>query len=239
MRILSIDLAHTSYANLGIVSFDENDRSHVAEPLSARQLGLTGQPSPHELAYRIDDACKKMEIYTLIFDGPQGWKHPDNGLEHCRVCERKLNTPGKTGLPGHSKPANYLPFIDFSIEVFHALTERGFELMTSSSDGRLVLESFPRAAWGKLGIRPLPSKSKSTVSDLVRADEDLRRLFSIQFPEGFTHDELQALVAAFAGVAFARGDKAGHEVTGVPPISHEGTWREGFIINPTREALAR
>jgi predicted nuclease with RNAse H fold len=239
MRILSIDLAHTSYANLGIVSIEESERIYVAEPLTARQLGLTGQPSPKELAYRVDEACKQMEISALILDGPQGWKHPDNGLEHCRVCERELNTPGKTGLPIHAKPANYLPFIAFSIEVFHSLTERGFGLLTSSSGGRVVLESFPWAAWRRLGIQPLPSKSKSTVSDLVRAEEDLRRLFPIQFSEGFSHDELQALVAALAGVAFARGNKAGYEVNGVPPISLEGTWREGFIINPTRQALAK
>jgi len=238
MQILSVDLALTSYANLGIIILEEEGRRFVARPVPAREFGLTGETSPQVLANSLAKACEQIGISILLLDGPQGWKHPDNGLEHSRVCERELNTPGKTGLPGYAKPANYLPFITLSITVFQTLVAKGFGLLGGSPADCTALESFPRAAWKALGVRPLPAKKKATRHDLGCAADSLRRLFPVQFPEGMTHDELQALVAAFAGVAYARGCKAGYTVAGVAPSHLGGSWREGFIINPTREALA-
>src|SRR5207244_3718820 len=50
------------------------------------------------------------------------------------------------------------------------------------------------------------------------------------------HDELQALVAGLAGVALEGGDELGIRVAGVSPIEIDGAWREGFIVNPTRQS---
>ena len=237
MRVLSVDLANTSYANLGIVVLEENQNAFSARALAARDLDLTGLPSPQHLAAKLADTYRRLSARVLLLDGPQGWKHPDNGLQHSRVCERVLNTPGKTGLPGQAKPGNYLPFIAFSIAVFQALITHGFELWSNRAGPFLAIESFPLSAWRQLGLAPLPAKSRVRAAQLQQATSDLRSLFSVDVPDGLSHDELQALVAAFAGVALARGCRAGYAAAGIAPSLLENTWREGFIINPTREAL--
>ena len=239
MKVLSVDLAHTSYANLGIVVLEGKDDAFSAAPLAPRDLDLTGTPSPQVLAARLASACRHLGTHILLLDGPQGWKDPHNGLEHCRLGERELNTPGKTGLPGQAKPGPYLPFIAFSIAVFQALLEHGFELWSGPSSAApfLAIESFPTAAWRHLRLEPLPAKSKTRPGHLQRAASDLRRLFPLSLPDGLSHDEMQALVASLAGVAVARGHRAGYVAAGVAPLRLEGHWHEGFIINPTSAAL--
>ena len=237
MRVLSVDLAYKSYAHLGIVVLDELGERFSAWPLPARELGLEGAPVPQDLARRLAEVCEQLSISTLLLDGPQAWKDPANGLEHCRVCERGLNTPGKTGLPGGAKPGNYLAFLEFSIVVFHELVARGFELWSGQASPGLALESFPSAAWRRLDLPPLPSKARGRAEDRERAARALRDLFPLGVPDGLSHDELQALVASLAGIAVERGNPGGYAMTGVAPRFVAGTWREGFIVNPTREAL--
>jgi len=237
VKVLSVDLAHTAYEKLGVVILEERRDSFSVQRLAARDLELTGLPSPQVLATRLAKACRDYSASILLLDGPQGWKHPGSDVEHSRVCERVLNTPGKTGVPGCGKPASYLPFIAFSIAVFEALVTEGFALWSGRAAPCLVLESFPLAAWRQLGVVPLPAKSKARTEHLERVTASLRRLFPLHVEDGLSHDELQALVVAPAGVAIARGCCAGCAVAGVAPSLLEGTWREGFIVSPTREAL--
>lgn len=237
MRILSVDLAHTSYENLGIILLDDTRGGFVAKVLTAAELSLFGQPSPQKLAKILFEACSRFSSPILLLDGPQGWKREDNGLQHSRVCERLLNTPGKTGVPGFAKPANYLPFIAFSIAVFHELMVLGFELWSGHAAPLLVIESFPLSAWRQLGLRPLPAKSKARTVDLQQAADALREIFPISVPDGLSHDQLQALVASIAGIPLIRGCPSGYSASGVVPCFMDGSWREGFIVNPTREAM--
>ena len=153
--VLSVDLANTSYGNLGMVFLEETQGSWSVRTLSPRDLCLAGPPSGPQLAARLADACRRLPASILVLDGPQGWKDPDNGLLHSRSCERELNTPAKTGLPGSAKPANYLAFLAFSIDVFQALVARGFELWSGSTAHLLAVESFPSSAWRQLGL-PAP-----------------------------------------------------------------------------------
>jgi hypothetical protein len=81
----------------------------------------------------------------MAIDGPQSWKAEENGLVHSRICDRLLNAPAKVGLPGQGKPRTYVPFIAFSIAVFGALVELGWQrLLEVQSDPslRVVAESF-------------------------------------------------------------------------------------------------
>jgi hypothetical protein len=239
VRILSVDLALTAYSSIGIVALERSERGYNARALLPRELGLAGAPDASALAGCLVAECRRLGVSVLLLDGPQGWKHPANGLSHSRVCERRLNTPGKTGLPGRTKPASYLPFISFSVDVFRGLAEHGFELF--SGEHRLdavVVESFPTSAWRQLGLPPLPAKARSTPDHLDRASRDLQDLFGVPVPPGLSHDELQALVAAFAGVALHSGSRPGYAAAGDEPTLLDGTWREGFIVNPTRLALA-
>lgn len=237
MQILSVDLAHTSYGSLGIVGLEEK-RTHVkVRRFAPSEFRLTGPPSPEDLAEKVTAACKRLGVEILFLDGPQGWKDPNNGLTHSRVCERTLNTPGKTGLPGVTKPLNYLAFITFSVAVFQSLFTSGFRPFSGGHGRRLAVESFPLSAWKQLRLLPLPAKSRAKSSDLIRATADLRRLFAIEVPDGLSHDELQALVAAVAGVPLVRRAKTGYATAGIAPSVIDGSWREGFILNPTPEAL--
>jgi hypothetical protein len=154
-----------------------------------------------------------------------------------RACERELGTPAKTGLPGEVKPANYGPFVRFSVAVFDALREAGAQILSSRElaipgGPLLVVESFPLAAWRALAIPPLPAKRKATCEDIRQRLNVLVTRHSLRAASNLSHDELQALVSGLGGLAIARGRKDGYEVRGVAPRLVAGIWREGFIVNP-------
>jgi hypothetical protein len=232
--VVSIDLAYRSYEDIGAVVLEAHDE-HI--DVTIRALSGKGSPTPSALASHLDDLCAQHGARLLLLDGPQGWKLPDNGHQHCRCCERELNTPAKTGEPGHVKPGNYLAFVGFSIAVFDELATRGWRRIEEQSgalgDGdRLMIESFPLAAWRTLRLQPLPSKAKTTppiLSDRLRSLEVLLPLSLSGLP---THDDLQALVAGVAGVALELGRAPACQFSGVPPVFWEGYWREGFILCP-------
>lgn len=236
-----MDLAHTSYANVGIVLLERLSGRHQARAIKGRELDLVGNPSEKALADCLSDHCGRLGVAALLMDGPQGWKRPDNGLAHSRICERTLNTPGKTGLPGFTKPANYAPFIAFSVSVFDRLAQKGLTLFGGPSGSlpatTLLAESFPLAAWRALQLKPLPAKAKAQPHDLAAASRALQEVFDIAVPPALTHDEMQALVSGMAGFAMAGARQDGYSMAGEIPSMLDNSWREGFIVNPTRRAL--
>ena len=206
-------------------------------------LGLSGRPSASDLARCLSTLAQDHDAQVMLIDGPQAWKSATNGLEHSRKCERELNTPGKTGLPGITKPANYCGFIAFSIELFDELAGYGWprlvDVNLANPNCRTAVESFPTSAWRSLGLTPLPAKARATPESVKRKLAELQGLFPLQVRPDLTHDELQALVAGLAGLALERVDSQGYDIVGCPPVQEDGFWREGFIINPTRRAIAR
>ena len=64
----------------------------------------------------------------------------------------------------------------------------------------------------------------------------LRTVFPLDVSEPVSHDELQAVVAGLAGLALSDGHAAGLSISGTASIQTDGTWREGFIVNPIRRA---
>jgi hypothetical protein len=176
-------------------------------------------------------------VQLIILDGPQAWKSPDNGLIFARKCEADLATQGKTGLPGHCTPSTYLRFIQFSISVFDELADRGWPRLASAETGpaeNLALESFPTAAWRALGLSPLPGKRSATAEVVHLKQTELELLFSFRVGTPLSHDEVQALVAGFAGLAVAASLHHAYQLVGLAPLRLEETWREGFIVNPLR-----
>ena len=237
-RVLSIDLAYTTVQNLGICLLEE-DRGIVKEFnfLQPSQLGLADPPVPALFGEAIYSFCVDEGVRLLILDGPQGWKDPGSELVHCRRCERILNAPAKTGIAGQVKPANYIRFVEFSISVFRELVERGALLARSPrieppSDRLLVLESLPLSAWRKLRIPPLPAKARATEADCEERFAAVAKLFGLKSNRRPSHDELQALIAGLGGVAILGGNVHGYLAEGSPPFRHEGSWVEGFIVNP-------
>ena len=62
---------------------------------------------------------------------------------------------------------------------------------------------------------------------------------SVEGAEDLTHDELQALIAGLAGIAVEGHASCAVTLAGVAPFELDGSWREGFIVNPARKAAVQ
>ena len=164
VTVISIDLAYKRYSDIGVVALTQVDEGITVEVIRLANLGLSGQPAAPDLARCLATLAQDRGAQMMLIDGPQAWKSPSNGLEHSRRCERELNTPGKTGLPGNTKPANYCGFIAFSIELFDELARHGWPRLTAINPPgpacRITIESFPTSAWRKLGSLRCPEKQR-------------------------------------------------------------------------------
>jgi hypothetical protein len=275
MPVLSVDLAHRRWSDLGIVVLDRANPSlassaaqpgagsaYPAEPLFTSPLAsipdrssqadrtiaceiipsifpgdTPGPVDPDILAGLLNHISNVRGIRVIMLDGPQAWKSRSNGLEHSRVSERQLNTAAKTGLPGMVKPITYRPFTEFCLDVYDALCRRGWRrLETRDQPGsmaeRVLVESYPFAAWKSLGLKPLPSKRRTRVSDLAEAYGALRSLIPFTTNRPPNHDQLQAIVGGLPGLALEERNSALARIVGNPPRREEGHWREGFIVLP-------
>ena len=72
-----------------------------------------------------------------------------------------------------------------------------------SPAGYLLLESFPTASWRASGLPPLPAKARRP--DVAAFYARLADAFALPAADVASHDDLQALVAALAGVGVAGG----------------------------------
>ncbi len=222
------------------------DDPDATEPAIACEIVPAFAPDPgaasgpvdaNILAGRLNHLCTVRNIRVMMLDGPQAWKSRTNGLEHARVSERQLNTAAKTGLPGMVKPLTYRPFAEFCVDVYDALCRRGWRRLETrdqpgSPPDRVLVESYPHAAWKSLGLKPLPSKRRARVSDLAEAYGALRSLIPIAADRPPNHDQLQAIVGGLPGLALEERNAAGARIVGKPPRREDGHWREGFIVVP-------
>jgi hypothetical protein len=239
MAVLSVDLATRRWSDLGIVVLEWGAEGLVnCEIIPWNDPGLV---EAEVLAGRLNHLCGVRGIRVLLLDGPQAWKSRSNGLEHSRVSERQLNTAAKTGLPGMVKPQTYRPFAEFCLDLYDALCRRGWNrLATREQPGslqkqnqeRVLVESYPCAAWKSLGLKPLPAKRRSKVSDLAEAYGALHALIPFTTNRPPNHDQLQAIVGGLPGLALEERNTAGARIVGNPPRREEGHWREGFIVLP-------
>ncbi len=236
MAIISIDLAYKRYDDIGVAVLEKRSDGIEVTCVSLRDAGLIDPPTPDTCAAFIAEFATELDVQVVLLDGPQGWKAPDNGLEHSRVCERELNTPAKTGLPGQVKPANYRAFVEFSIAVFDRLDGLGWgrlqELALAGMSRGTAVESFPYAAWPALRLDPLPSKAKATAQDISSRATLLAERFGLMLAGTPTHDQLQAIVSGLGGLGIERQDGTLSAAAGVSPTVVDGTWREGYIVTP-------
>lgn len=192
------------------------------------------------LAGRLNHLCAVRGIRVMMLDGPQAWKSKTNGFAHARVSERELNTAAKTGLPGMVKPATYRLFAEFCLDVYDALCRRGWQRLDTIGrnaarrvpQGRILIESYPYAAWKSLGLRPLPSKRRARVSDLAQAYGALRAVVPFTTDRPPNHDQLQAIVGGLPGLDIEERNSSAVRIVGNPPRREDGHWREGFIVLP-------
>lgn len=237
--VLSIDLAARRYADFGF-AFLPPGRITVRFP-RAQDLGLRGRPLPGPLAQALDAFCRREGVTVILLDGPQGWKSPKTGVPTMRVCERVLNTPGKTGPIGHLKPATYLRYVALSISLFHLLRARhGWSLLQADwlhhPQRRWVVESFPSKSWETLGLKRLPAKARTSPEQIEAWRRALARRTGLRLPKGLSHDQLQAAVVLPAGRALAARQPGGLVTVGMDPlITRRGDVLEGWIALPALE----
>ena len=141
------------------------------------------------------------------------------------------------------KPSTYRPFAEFCIDVYDALSRRGWRRFDTNNEpaqhsgltsqsARILVESYPHAAWKSLGLNPLPSKRRARVSDLASAYHALRALIPLTTDRPPNHDQLQAIVGGLPGLALEENNPSAMRIVGNPPQREEGHWREGFIVLP-------
>ncbi len=236
MSILSIDLATRDYRDIGFAHLETGSRQ--PKFLKPEELHLSGAPSVLDLAVALNAFCSEHNVTTLLIDAPHAWKDPKSGVQHMRIAERVLNTPGKTGTVGHVKPGTLLNFTIFSVALFQTMRkEYGWNLLTSrwteNKQNRYIVESFPTASWRTLGLDPLPGKSRARKADLKAWRDQLQQATGYSLPEKLSHDELQAAVMLPAGEAISSRDPDRVLLLGVQPSYNKaGDVIEGYIAVP-------
>jgi hypothetical protein len=254
MPVLSVDLACRSWSDLGVVLLEQKDQNIACEII---RWNDPFPPPVVELAIRLNTICLERKAGVLMLDGPQAWKSEDNGQEFCRVSERELNTSAKTGLPGNVLPGTYERFVGYCLALYDALGRLGWQRLATREQAeamprKILVESYPNAAWKSLGISPLPAKRRCRVSHLAEAYAALTEMLPILTSQPPNHDQLQAIVGGLPGLAIELGaaqhDAAGaplagqfasriqSRIVGQPPRQEGGFWREGFIAVPVPPA---
>jgi len=218
-RVLSVDLAYASYTAIGVALLARDGGRTMAQRLD---LPLTGTPHPGQLADWLHETARTHAVAGLCIDGPLGWKAPDTESLHCRLSEKAVRAPGKTGLPPDGvKPRSYLAFTAFSIALFERLTmQLGYRL--PGTDGEA-------------------NASKTRPHDLEAAVHRFEQGTGIAITPAvtpLTHDQLQAVVGGVAGVRWASGDHDAVTLAGAAPFRLDGSWREGYIMIPATASHA-
>lgn len=237
--VLSIDLALTSYRDVGVAVV----RSTADGTIHARaiEVPLEGRPSVAALVEWIASMCRIESVTCIAIDGPSAWRAPDprstSTSPHARAAEAVLHTPGKTGLPPNGvKPSTYLGFTQLSVELFAMLADRGwtFPHELGAVPPRLLVETFPTAAWRGLHLAPLPGKAKARrdTGTVPRWLERLLQRVPLHVADVSTHDQLQAVVGGIAPAWWMAGLASRVALRGAPAFWSESHWYEGFIIVP-------
>jgi hypothetical protein len=231
-RILSVDLAYKHHRDIGVALLEVRDTSIAATIIDAE---LPDPPHPQMFADWLHALAEHHAVAGIAIDGPLGWKAPGTEAQHCRMSEKAVRAPGKTGLPPDGvKPRNYLAFTEFSIALFERLTmQHGYALPDGEPRARFVTETFPTAAWRSLGLAPVPGKGRTAPADLQAALERLGQRIPVRIDRSPTHDQLQAVVGGLAPLAWAQGHAARVTLAGLPPHRLDGSWREGYIMIPS------
>ena len=115
-------------------------------------------------------------------------------------------------------------------------------------DGYVVLECFPTSIWRASGLTPLPAKAKRP--DVQAHYDALAAAYALPPAQVTSHDDLQAIVAALAGVgavggpvqALPRGEAAGWPSTRMACAGwrdSSGTPRRSIQDRATRQTQLR
>lgn len=188
--------------------------------------------TPQNLAGVIHAFAVREHVRAVALDGPHAWRNPLTPADAPGVgrrCEYLCRTQGKTGVYPKAYPGTQFAWIDFCVQVFDALlAQPGVRLadvpvvgmgaagdatggrpaghagaMGDVGDGYVVLECFPTSIWRASGLTPLPAKAKRP--DVQAHYDALAAVYALPPAQVTSHDDLQAIVAALAGVGAVGG----------------------------------
>ena len=237
--VLGIDLACKDWTDIGsaLIGFD---RHRFTEAAPGVITWPAADLTPSTAAAAIDSFARALGTAAVSIDGPQGWRDPAAPSSRKgvgRACEYATRTPGKTGTPGIAYPATFLPWIQFSIEVFANLLDRpGVALLnepggrpTVPETGYWLLECFPTSTWRTSGLTALPGHRRAPADVVEQFAKRLQEAYSLP-PSVITrnHDDLQAIVATLPAVGVF-GGPADAKARGQPARSVKGELVEGII----------
>ncbi len=242
--VLGVDLASARWAFNGsaLVHFHAESRAITrVVPGAIAWPGPETPLTPQSLASRIHEFAAREDVRAVALDGPHAWRNPQTPADLPGVgrrCEYLCRTQGKTGVYPKAYPGTQFAWIDFCVRVFDALlvqpgvrlAEVPIEDTHAARDGYVVLECFPTSIWRASGLTPLPAKAKRP--DGQRFYDTLAAAYALPPVLVSHHDDLQAIVAALAGVGAVGGPVQAH-AHGLPcwMAEHPDGLRrvEGFI----------
>jgi hypothetical protein len=219
-RVLGVDLACRTWRDNGSALLEFGPDGWQACQVNVIRWP-DGPLTADVMADAIDKYARATGVAAVCLDGPQGWREPGIGptdRDGCgRWCEYETRTQGKTGEYGTTYPRNQYGWISFCIDVFALLAAQGHVQLVNDPDTMrlpppksgeyVILEVFPTSIWRVSGLNPLPGKRRT--SEVQLRDYRCRLATRYGMPDGFisngSHDDLQAVVAALAGVALLGG----------------------------------
>jgi hypothetical protein len=228
MQLLAIDLAAKRHQDIGAAILSGDGKVHAQLIDQGHFSGLV-EMSPEPLADLLVATAEDHRCNWIALDGPAGWKSASNPLEHSRLCDRAINAPAKVGLPGAVKPRTYTAFVQFSVRLFDALTDRGYPRLVHGAadpEDRKAMEIFPTACWSRLGLRTLPAKRKCKDVNVWA-----RSLMGwVQFSSSPSHDQLQAVIGGIPALWLGTDNADMVDAVGSEPVFEDGHWREGYVL---------
>ena len=220
--VLGVDLASARWADVGTALVWCDAGAGDGGAIGRVATGVIDWPahlpvSADALADAIHDCAVREGVAAVALDGPHAWRDPARGADGPgvgRLAEFAVRAQCKTGVYPRTFPGTQQAWTRLSIAVFDALLAReGVQLATPeearasrasrAGAGYLLLESFPTAIWRAAGLTPLPAKSRRP--DVAAFYAQLADAFALPAADVANHDDLQALVAALAGVGLVGG----------------------------------
>lgn len=229
IAVLGVDLASARWADVGTALVWCDVRAGGAGAIARVATGVIEWPadarapvSADALADAIHPCAVREGVTAVALDGPHAWRDPARGADGPgvgRLAEFAVRAQCKTGVYPRTFPGTQVAWTRLSIAVFDALLTREGVRMATPDDARapraegagasragagyLLLESFPTAIWRASGLTPLPAKSRRP--DVAAFYARLANAFALPAADVASHDDLQALVAALAGVGLVGG----------------------------------
>lgn len=226
--VLGVDLASTRWADVGTALVWCDVPAGVVTRVVPGAIRWPAHlpVSADALADAIHDCAVREGVTAVALDGPHAWRDPARAAEGPgvgRLAEFAVRAQCKTGVYPRTFPGTQQAWTRLSIAVFDALLAReGVRLATPEDarsersarervdargpharDGYLLLESFPTAIWRAAALTPLPAKSRRP--DVAAFYSRLADAFALPAADVVSHDDLQAIVAALAGVGVTGG----------------------------------